>query len=358
MLSFKLAMLTGLIFIFSATSAWAGHQADYSMVLTMDMSGLAGMASMFGEATPDAGIPDTGMPGVSGIPGMDGEPLVMHGKVYWTADYSRIDMYYDPDMPSLGEDQGLHKGEVEESFIVFNNTGKSYRLLHADRLAIEMDAGPAQAGMEDDSSGIPDLQPDRMIRNYGEMIAKLRNTEGMTVTELAPAHINGMAVKGIAFVMDMQQIMKSMDGSNGMPDLSALSELGNANGDKAGSGTADADAAGMEGMPDLGNMLSGILSMLGNVEGKIWYSEELQIVMRMSMDIMGMNTTMEIDSVAGWQDDGNTFLIPEGYKLVTQQDYMTEQMDKINQMMESLPGDDGYDVHRDGAKLSRKDTSS
>jgi hypothetical protein len=323
----NLALLVVLLQLSLATSAWAGHQADYSMSISMDSSAFAGMASMFGEAQANS-------PTKPAAPGSEMDATVMHGKVYWDRDHSRIDMFYDPQLPGTGKQSKLQSGDVVESIIVFNDTGKTYRLLHAEHQAIEYDNIADFGDGAAESSGIPDLQPDRMIRNYDEMIARLRNTEGMAVTELKSAHINGIPVDGVSFIMDIQEIMKSMDGSNGMPDLSALSELGNSSGDGKAAGARTGD--GSEEMLDLDNMLSGILSMLGNVEGEIWYSKELEIVMRMTMNIMGMNTSIELDSVFEWKDNGHTFVVPDDYTMVDGEEYMREQMKDINKSLKQL----------------------
>lgn len=330
------ALLTLLTLFVLATTAWAGHQADYSMAMTMDTSAFAGMASMFGEVAPAAPELHPGMPAP------DTDAIVMHGKVYWNSDHSRIDMFYDPQTPSLGKNDSLQTGDIVESIIVFHETGRTFRLLHDKKLAIEYDNMADFGEGGNDSSGIPDLQPDRMIRDYDEMIARLRSTKGMAVTELDSAHINGIPVDGVSFIMDVKEIMKSMDGTNGMPDLSALSELGNTDGDQSAAGAAEGDGTGE--MQDLGNMLSGIFAMLGNVEGSIWYSDELEIVMRMTMNVMGMNTTMELDSIFEWKDNGNTFVIPDGYTVVDGEEYMKEQMNDINKSLDQLkqlPGGQG-----------------
>ncbi|MCB1186831.1 hypothetical protein KDL29_06650 [bacterium] len=338
---------TLLLLIVMSSAAFAGHQADYTMKVTMDPAGLAGLASQFmppGEEAPD-------MPDGAELPE---DMVVAHGKVYWDLGHSRIDMFYDPEMAQAGSTEGLKAGDLVESFIMFHESNTAYQLLHGEKRAVMFENGMGSDTLNGDGP-IGDMSPDRMIRDYNQMIKQLRETEGMQVIELPGKVINGIPVKGISFIMDTQALLGSMDGMAGMPDLSGLMEMGGANGDGAAAG----DMEGMEGMEELGGLLTGILSMLGNIEGEMWYSDEVDIMMAMDMSVMGITTSMELDSLFNWEDNGSTFVVPDDYELITEEQYMQEQTEKINEMMKDLPGmdeavEDYYDPRKDGAKISKK----
>ncbi len=338
MLSMKTIVLTFCMLLVAATTATAGHQADYTMSISMDQSAFGDMAAMFGEQSGDTQAGD--------LEALSDMTLV-HGKVYWHDVFTRVDMFYDPEMAHTGDTTGLQTGDMVESFIIFGESGTSYQLLHAEKRAVQYDnAVPGSSAAGDDP--IPDMQPDRMIRDYQSMISSLQETEGMQVTELAPATINGVSVKGVSFIMDMQAMMAGMEGMEGMPDMSAL--FGDDSGDSA-------DAEGMEGMEELGGLLAGIMAMMGDISGELWFSDELDVMMRMNMSLMGMSTTMELDSIFNWEDDGDTFAVPDDYEIITQEQYMQEQMAEFNKVMDGLDADDNYNVKEDGAKISGKGSS-
>ena len=350
MFSLKTTLLSACLLISMAGSAIAGHQADYTMSVSMDEGGLMDMASMFGEM---------GLDSASETPPsaeeLMGDIAVVYGKVYWMDGYSRIDMFYDPEMAHEGQTDGLQAGDLVESFIIFEESGTSYQLLHTEKRAVAYDQTMPDSGFGSDDP-MPDLQPDRMIRNYDEMISNLQTTEGMEVMELAAATINGVPVQGVSFIMDMQAMMGEMEGMEGMPDLSALMGMGEGTaGDGASSLEGMEGMEGLEGLEGFGGLIAGIMSMMGNIEGELWYSEELDVLMRMNMSLMGINTTMELDSVFDWTDDGTTFVVPDDYELITQEEYMDEQMEQFNKVMEGFQGSEGdyYDPKKDGAKISR-----
>ncbi|MCB1217628.1 hypothetical protein KDL44_09550 [bacterium] len=335
-------LLSVILLLATCQAALAGYEADYTMTMRMDGNAFAGMAEQFGGM---------GMDGADAadIPAeMQQDMHLMHGKVYWVDGKSRIDMYYDPSIAgAMGSAGEVDITQPFQSIIIYEESGTSYTLMHNEKRAIMFEQ--MVPGME--HGGMMDMQPDSMIRNYDRMVADLREQEGVTVSELSPTMINGVAVKGVAFTMDMQSMMQGLEGMEGMEGLNELFSMGD--GEPAG------DMEGMEGLEDFGGLLTGILSMMGDMSGELWWSDELDIMMRMDMSIMGMHTSMELDSIFDWQDDGGTFSVPDEYELVTQEQYFDEQMQEVQQMMDSLPSaadgntgsDDYYNVYEDGAKL-------
>jgi hypothetical protein len=205
------------------------------------------------------------------------EPIT--GELWWTDTRMRVD--------TLTPQIGPNIDPQRETMLLDLKKRLMYLLDTAAKRATKLDL--TQAGGGEGIAGLLGATPADLAADWDKLLAEIKQQPGGVVTDLGRTSVNGQECKHFAFDIDPTEQPPSTDSGNSLA------------------------------------------SILGGLGGEIWLADGLDLPVKLTTSVMGLDVVWQLAGVETWQVQLGFFDVPKGYKVVE----MDDELEQLRQQYHS-----------------------